>query len=202
MNAQAETIATADSKFSEQRLATANSRSESVSLSGDFLEQLRFKGGKLVRHQEFIHAINGVNLDIKRGEALCVVGESGQEVHRGAHGHGADFPSEGEIRYDGQRIDDLSSKQLLPYRKRMQMIFQNLRVAEPTHDHSADAGRATAASPPDWKRQQILDKVEEVMRSVGITQTGASAGHEFSGGQRQRIAIARALAVDPGIYRG
>lgn len=47
------------------------------SISGDFLDQLRFQGGKLVRHQEFVHAINGVSLDVKQGEALCVVGESG-----------------------------------------------------------------------------------------------------------------------------
>lgn len=95
------------------------------SLSGDFLEQLRFKGGKLVRHQEYVHAINGVDLDIKRGEALCVVGESGcgkSTVARTVMG--LIKPTEGEIRYAGERIDNLSSRQLLPYRKRMQMIFK------------------------------------------------------------------------------
>jgi peptide/nickel transport system ATP-binding protein len=47
------------------------------SISGDLLDQLQFKGGKLTRHREYVHAINGVSLDVKKGEALCVVGESG-----------------------------------------------------------------------------------------------------------------------------
>ena len=52
-------------------------------LSGSFLEQLRFEGGRLRRKQEAVHAINGVDLDVQRGEALCVVGESGSWRHSG-----------------------------------------------------------------------------------------------------------------------
>ncbi|WP_185858989.1 oligopeptide/dipeptide ABC transporter ATP-binding protein [Halomonas nanhaiensis] len=170
------------------------------SLSGDFLDQLRFKGGKLVRHQEHVHAINGVNLDIKRGEALCVVGESGcgkSTVARTVMGLLS--PSEGEIHFDGQRIDHLSSRQLLPYRKRMQMIFQNPYASlNPRMTIQQTLEEPLRLHHPKWNRQQIADKVEEVMRSVGIDPDwGKRFGHEFSGGQRQRIAIARALAVDP-----
>ena len=77
MSAQAEamrdpTIPTENEESTDSLLQIRNLKKH-FSLSGDFLDQLKFKGGKLVRHQEYVHAINGVNLDIKRGEALCVV---------------------------------------------------------------------------------------------------------------------------------
>ncbi|WP_069383687.1 ABC transporter ATP-binding protein [Halomonas caseinilytica] len=170
------------------------------SLSGDFLEQLQFKGGKLVRHQEHVHAINGVDLEIQRGEALCVVGESGcgkSTVARTVMG--LITPTAGEIHYAGQRIDDLSTRQLLPYRRRMQMIFQNPYASlNPRMTIQQTLEEPIRLHHPDWTAQQVKDKVGEVMQSVGIDPDwGARYGHEFSGGQRQRIAIARALAVDP-----
>lgn len=170
------------------------------SLSGDWLDQLRFKGGRLVRHQQYVHAINGVTLDIQRGEALCVVGESGcgkSTVARTVMGLLS--PSGGEVHYDGSRIDHLSSRALLPYRKRMQMIFQNPYASlNPRMTIQQTLEEPLRLHHPDWNRAQIRDKVEEVMRSVGIDPDwGTRFGHEFSGGQRQRIAIARALAVDP-----
>jgi len=108
-------------------------------------------------------------------------------------------PSEGEIHYDGQRIDNLSRRQILPLRKKMQMIFQNpyaslnprmtIRQAleEPVRHHN-----------PTYSNEDVQDKVVEVMKSVGVDPSWAIRyPHEFSGGQRQRIAIARALTVDP-----
>ncbi|SDJ77302.1 ABC transporter ATP-binding protein [Billgrantia gudaonensis] len=170
------------------------------SLSGDFLEQLKFKGGKLIREQKRVHAINGVDLEIQRGEALCVVGESGcgkSTVARTVMG--LLHPSAGEIRYDGQRIDDLSTQALMPYRRRMQMIFQNPYASlNPRMTIQQTLEEPIRLHHPDWPRQKVADKVAEVMASVGIAQDwGKRYGHEFSGGQRQRIAIARALAVDP-----
>ncbi|WP_163557130.1 oligopeptide/dipeptide ABC transporter ATP-binding protein [Halomonas sp. NO4] len=170
------------------------------SLSGDFLEQLKFKGGKLVREQEYVHAINGVDLEIQRGEALCVVGESGcgkSTVARTVMG--LLHPSAGEIRYDGTRIDDLSTRALMPYRRRMQMIFQNPYASlNPRMTIQQTLEEPIRLHHPDWSQQQVRDQVAEVMASVGIAPDwGKRYGHEFSGGQRQRIAIARALAVDP-----
>ncbi|WP_148253999.1 ABC transporter ATP-binding protein [Aidingimonas lacisalsi] len=170
------------------------------SLSGDFLEQLQFQGGRLVRRQEYVHAINGVDLEIQRGEALCVVGESGcgkSTVARTVMG--LLRPSAGEIRYQGQRIDDLSTQALLPYRRRMQMIFQNPYASlNPRMTIQQTLEEPIRLHHPDWNRQAVEEKVQEVMTSVGIASDwGTRYGHEFSGGQRQRIAIARALAVDP-----
>ncbi|MDX1801754.1 MAG: ATP-binding cassette domain-containing protein [Marinobacter sp.] len=169
-------------------------------LSGNFLEQLRFRNGRIVRHQEYVHAINGVSLGVQKGEALCVVGESGcgkSTVARTVMGLLS--PSAGEVHYDGTRIDQLDGREVLPYRRKMQMIFQNpyaslnprmtiqQTLEEPIHFHH-----------PDWSKTDIRDKVHEVMHSVGIDPDwGVRFAHEFSGGQRQRISIARALAVDP-----
>ena len=170
------------------------------SLSGDFLEQLKFRRGRIVREQQHVHAINGVDLDIRRGESLCVVGESGcgkSTVARTVMG--LLRPSAGEIHYDGERIDHLDSKALLPFRQRMQMIFQNPYASlNPRMTIQQTLEEPIRLHHPDWKPQQVVDKVHEVMSSVGIAPDwGSRYGHEFSGGQRQRIAIARALAVDP-----
>jgi peptide/nickel transport system ATP-binding protein len=169
-------------------------------LSGSLLEQITFKGGRFQRKQEAVHALNGVDLQVHKGEALCVVGESGcgkSTIARTVMGLLS--PSAGEIHYGGQRIDNLKGRDVLPYRRKMQMIFQNpyaslnprmtiqQTLEEPIHFHR-----------PELARSEVRGKVQEVMASVGIDPDwGSRFGHEFSGGQRQRIAIARALAVDP-----
>ena len=107
-------------------------------------------------------------------------------------------PTAGEICYDGEDVANLSKRQLMPYRRRMQMIFQdpyaslNPRmtvadiVGEPLSIHSIASGR---------ERQE---RIYELLDTVGLGKDHASRyPHEFSGGQRQRIGIARALAVNP-----
>jgi len=169
-------------------------------LSGGLLEQITFRNGRFHRIQEAVHAINGVDLQVQRGEALCVVGESGcgkSTVARTVMGLIA--PSAGEIHYDGQRIDQLNGREVLPYRRKMQMIFQNPYASlNPRMTIRQTLEEPVRFHQPDWSQEQIRDKVHEVMLSVGIDPDwGSRFGHEFSGGQRQRIAIARALAVDP-----
>ncbi|MAA64203.1 MAG: ABC transporter ATP-binding protein [Alteromonadaceae bacterium] len=169
-------------------------------LSGNFLEQLRFRNGKLTRHQEYVHAINGVNLQVQKGEALCVVGESGcgkSTVARTVMGLLS--PSGGEVHYGGKRIDDMSGKAVLPYRRKMQMIFQNPYASlNPRMTIQQTLEEPIRFHHPDWTKADIKNQVQDVMQSVGIDPDwGVRYAHEFSGGQRQRISIARALAVDP-----
>ncbi|KXS54163.1 MAG: peptide ABC transporter ATP-binding protein [Marinobacter sp. T13-3] len=169
-------------------------------LTGSLLEQISFEGGRFRRKQEAVHAINGVDLDVQRGEALCVVGESGcgkSTVARTVMGLLS--PSGGEIHYDGQRIDNLDGKAALPYRRKMQMIFQNPYASlNPRMTIQQTLEEPIRFHHPDWSNIAVRDKIHEVMHSVGIDPDwGSRFGHEFSGGQRQRIAIARALAVDP-----
>ncbi len=169
-------------------------------LSGSLLEQITFEGGRFRRKQEAVHAINGVDLEVQKGEALCVVGESGcgkSTVARTVMGLLS--PSAGEIHYDGQRIDNLERKDSLPFRRKMQMIFQNPYASlNPRMTIQQTLEEPIRFHHPDWSQPQVRDKIQEVMQSVGIDPDwGSRFGHEFSGGQRQRIAIARALAVDP-----
>nr|WP_297401536.1 oligopeptide/dipeptide ABC transporter ATP-binding protein [uncultured Marinobacter sp.] len=173
---------------------------KSFDLSGSLLEQISFKGGRFQRKQEAVHAINGVDLKVYKGEALCVVGESGcgkSTVARTVMGLLS--PTAGEIHYDGQRIDHLSGREVLPYRRKMQMIFQNPYASlNPRMTIQQTLEEPVRFHQPEASQVQIRDKVQEVMHSVGIDPDwGSRFGHEFSGGQRQRIAIARALAVDP-----
>ncbi|WP_207063797.1 ABC transporter ATP-binding protein [Motiliproteus sp. SC1-56] len=169
-------------------------------ISGDFLDQLKFQGGKIVRKQENVHAINGVSFDVMKGEALCVVGESGcgkSTVARTVMG--LLKPSGGSIHYNGERIDQLSDRAVLPYRKKMQMIFQNPYASlNPRKTITQTLEEPVRFHNPGMSETEVKDKVKAVMFDVGIDPGwGVRYPHEFSGGQRQRISIARALTLDP-----
>lgn len=169
-------------------------------LDSGFLDTLKFRKGRIVSERRQVHAVNNVSLEVRKGEALCVVGESGCGKSTLARlVAGLLKPSAGSIHYGGERIDTLSGRAMLPYRKKMQMIFQNpyaslnarmtirQTLEEPVRVHN-----------PGISRSETQDRVAEVMRAVGVDPSWAARfPHEFSGGQRQRIAIARALTVDP-----
>ena len=169
-------------------------------ISGGLLDQLRLESGRVVRRRTVVKAVNGVSFSIARGETLAVVGESGcgkSTLARAVIGLHA--PTQGEVWFDGQRVDNLTPAAMRPYRKRMQMVFQNPYASlnprltvrnileEPVRMHF-----------PDLSQSQVKDRVAEVMRQVGLDPDWAgNFPHEFSGGQRQRVSIARALTVDP-----
>ena len=169
-------------------------------ISGGLLEQLHLEGGRVTRKQTVVKAVNDVSLDIKAGETLSVVGESGCGKSTLARAVlGLYPPTSGRVLYGGERVDDLSPKAMMPYRRKMQMVFQdpyaslNPRMtvrqilAEPIRFHN-----------PGIKDAEVRDKVHDVMKQVGVRPGWAdNYPHEFSGGQRQRISIARALMVDP-----
>lgn len=154
----------------------------------------------LQRHKPVLHALRGVDVSIERGEAFCVVGESGcGKTTLGRAIMGLQPLSAGEIHYEGTRIDSLNEADRRPFRRKMQMIFQNpyaslnprmtvgQTLAEPLKILEGGMGRA-----------DIDAKIESVMLSVGASADWAKKmPHEFSGGQRQRISIARALITDP-----
>ena len=188
---------TADSSGPMIRIENLHKR---FPISGDFLDQLRFRQGRLVRHQEFVHALNGITLDVQKGEALCIVGESGcgkSTVARTVMG--LIRPTEGNIFYQGERIDHLNERDLLPYRRKMQMIFQNPYASlNPRMTIKQTLEEPIRFHKPDLSPSELDGRVADLMASVGIDASwGKRFPHEFSGGQRQRISIARALAVDP-----
>lgn len=169
-------------------------------LDQGLLETIKIRGGKIIRERREVHAVNNVSFNVNKGEALCVVGESGCGKSTIARlVAGLLTPSSGEIHYGGERIDNRSRKAMMPLRNKMQMIFQNpyaslnprmtiqQTLEEPVryHNHGLSVG-------------EVRDKVTQVMQSVGVDPSWSTRyPHEFSGGQRQRIAIARALTVDP-----
>ena len=169
-------------------------------ISGGFLDRISFAGGVPSLTTTTVKAINDVSLDIRQGEILSVVGESGcGKSTLGRTVLGLYPPTSGRIFFRDMRIDNLSPHDMLPYRRRMQMVFQdpyaslNPRMTvrqileEPTRFHF-----------PGLSGSQVQDKVADVMRQVGVDPAWAGRfPHEFSGGQRQRISIARALTVDP-----
>ncbi len=154
----------------------------------------------LSRERPVVHALNGVSITIARGEAFCVVGESGcGKTTLGRAVIGLIKPTEGTISYDSKRIDQLDDFARKPYRKRMQMIFQNPYASlNPRMTVQATLEEPVRFHRPDMAREELSSHVEAVMRSVGNDPAwGRRYPHEFSGGQRQRISIARALMVDP-----
>ncbi len=169
-------------------------------VSGGLLDQLSVQNGRLKRQVDLVKALNGIDLSVHSGEVLCLVGESGcGKTTVGRTIMGLLPPSSGEISYRGERIDHLSRSRLLPYRQKMQMIFQNSYASlNPRKTVSATLLEPVRFHNPRHSTAELKEKVKEVMESVGIDpKWGARYSHEISGGQRQRISIARALMVDP-----
>ena len=166
----------------------------------DLRKHFPIEVGILQREQARVYAVDGISFEVAHGETLGIVGESGC----GKSTAGKVIlkllePTSGSIRLKGQDITHLSRRQMHPYRRRMQVIFQdpyaslNQRmraqdiVAEPLGNYDEGASRRAR-----------LDRVAELFSRVGLRKDFMHRyPHEFSGGQRQRLGIARALALQP-----
>jgi len=147
-----------------------------------------------------VKAVDNVSFTIAKGETLGLVGESGcGKTTTGRAILQLYKPTEGDVIFDGTRLNDLDNSSMRAMRRQMQIIFQdpygslNPRmtcgdiVGEPLIVHKLTSGKG-----------EYRDRVDELLQTVGLNPYMADRyPHEFSGGQRQRIGIARALAVNP-----
>ncbi|MHA2940386.1 ABC transporter ATP-binding protein [Vibrio sp. RC27] len=152
------------------------------------------------RHKEQIHALNGVDLTVYKGECLCVVGETGCGKSTLARVlMGLDSPTSGEVLYRGERIDTLSDKQRMGYRKKMQMVFQSPHASlNPRMTVYQMLKESVTLHHPSFGLQETDEFIAGLLASVGLDRDAEDKyPHQFSGGQRQRISLARALSVEP-----
>ncbi|MEY8840774.1 ABC transporter ATP-binding protein [Cribrihabitans sp. XS_ASV171] len=167
-------------------------------VSGGLLDRLSFSKGRILSPRRVVQAVNGVSFEVKQGEVLALVGESGcgkstvaktiARIHN---------PTGGTIRIDGQEVQGLSDRDLLPVRSKMQMIFQDpyasLNPRQKVRDIVAEPLLEQTGN-----RAEAREKTEALLARVGLnTEHAGRYPHQFSGGQRQRIGIARALSVNP-----
>ena len=156
-------------------------------------------GGGLFKETKHVRAVDGVSLEIKKGETLGLVGESGcGKSTLGKAILRLTEPTGGRVFYDGKDLAHLPQSAMRDQRKNLQMIFQ-----DPYGSLNPRMTVGTIIGEPIRtfglaKGQSVESKVQELMETVGLSRRFVKRyPHEFSGGQRQRIGIARALAVDP-----
>lgn len=158
------------------------------------------KGRLLSREKRQVHAVDDVSFTIARGEIVGLVGESGSgKTTIGRTIMRLTDPTEGEIVYEGTDIASLPSRDMMAFRRKIQMVFQDpfaslnprRKVGELIAEGMEIHGIGT--------RKERMAEVARLLDLVGLPSDAAQRfPHEFSGGQRQRIGIARALAVSPG----
>jgi peptide/nickel transport system ATP-binding protein len=157
------------------------------------------RSGLLGRISGRVHAVEDVSFDLKAGETLALVGESGC----GKSTTGRSIlrlvpPTSGQVMFEGRDVASLPKAELRQMRRRMQMIFQDPYASlNPRHSVGAAIAEPIIIHGLAEKRA-AREQAAELMRKVGLSPDMADRlPHEFSGGQRQRLCIARALALSP-----
>ncbi|HEY6116499.1 MAG TPA: oligopeptide/dipeptide ABC transporter ATP-binding protein [Candidatus Dormibacteraeota bacterium] len=182
-----------------EKLSRAWTTSEPLLSVSDLKIWFPIATGLMQRTTGYVHAVDGVDLEVRAGETLGLVGESG--CGKSTMGRAVIRllePREGTIKFKGADISHIRGEKLRALRRDMAMIFQDPYasldprqtvgdiIGEPIDIHGLAKGK---------ERQ---DRIRELLRVVGMNPRYADRyPHEFSGGQRQRIGIARALAVEP-----
>jgi peptide/nickel transport system ATP-binding protein len=158
------------------------------------------KGGLFKPKYYDLVAVDSLSLDLKRGETLGLVGESGsgkttfgQALIRLVN------MQQGEVTFDGARIETLNRSELRPYRQRMQIVFQDpFASLNPRMSVRQVIEEGLIVNKIGSSDDDRLQRVQKALEDSGMpTNILSRFPHEFSGGQRQRLAIARAIALEP-----
>ncbi|WP_367253118.1 ABC transporter ATP-binding protein [Pseudomonas sp. stari2] len=157
-------------------------------------------GGGLFQRKQCLRAVDGISLNIQRGKTLGIVGESGSGKSTLGQAILRLLDSEGSIRFQGESLDGLNQKQLRPWRRQMQVVFQDpfgsLSPRMSVAQIISEGLEVHCESTADECDTQVI----RVLKEVGLDpESRHRYPHEFSGGQRQRIAIARALVLKPAL---
>jgi oligopeptide/dipeptide ABC transporter ATP-binding protein len=170
----------------------------------DLKKHFPIRKGILRRTIGHVYAVDGVSFEIKPGETLGLVGESGcgkstvgRVILRLIE------PTAGTIKVEGQDITTLNKAEMRPYRRQMQIIFQDPFSSLDPRMTAGDIVGEPLRVHGVGKRRDRRDQVAQIFERVGLRRAQMdNYPHQFSGGQRQRIGIARALALNPRLIIG
>ncbi|XLD82500.1 ATP-binding cassette domain-containing protein [Cetobacterium somerae] len=151
------------------------------------------------KNKKVLHAVDDVTLEIKKGETLGLVGESGcGKTTLGRTVVRLYEPTSGEIVYDNKNITNLNFQEMKSFRRKIQMIFQDPYASLNPRQTIGDIIKEPMEIHNLYEEKNRDKKVLEILELVGLNSSHMSRyPHEFSGGQRQRVGIARALACNP-----
>jgi microcin C transport system ATP-binding protein len=157
------------------------------------------KKGALRRTVDYVKAVDGLSLKLRAGQTLGVVGESGSGKTTLGLAILRLISSEGPIAYVGKRIDVLTSREMRPLRKEMQVVFQDpYGSLSPRLSVGQIIEEGLLIQRPDLNYAARRERVGAALKEVGLDPDAQDRyPHEFSGGQRQRVAIARAMVLEP-----
>jgi len=172
---------------------------EPLLVAEHLVKRFPIRGGVLGREVASFAAVDDVTLAVERGKTLGLVGESGcGKSTTGRMLLHLLHPTEGRVLFDGREVASMGRKELIEFRKRVQIVFQDpfaslnprmtvgAAIAEPLRVHT------------DLSKDDVRRRIASLLDQVGLSPEHANRfPHEFSGGQRQRVGIARALALDP-----